>query len=64
MTTQIVPPEPEAATDPEAPSKPSNDKLKFRVTRTEATAIALHVELLKREGKPVPKWMRQIAAAV
>jgi hypothetical protein len=45
-------------------SAPDNDILKFRVTRTEATAIALQVELLKREGKPIPKWMRQIAAAV
>lgn len=48
----------------ETPADSPEPKLKFRVTRTEATAIALEVELLKREGKPVPKWMRQIAAVV
>ncbi len=39
-------------------------KQPFRVSREEAVAVALEVEMRTRKGEPVPSWMRQVAAAI
>lgn len=39
-------------------------KRPFRVSREEAVAVALEVEMRTRKGEPIPSWMRQVAAAI
>ncbi len=51
------------------PQEPPNDPLPqweqppttFTVTREEAVAIILEMEIRKRTGKHIPPWMRKIA---
>ena len=39
-------------------------KQTFRVSREEAVAVALEVEMRTRKGESVPAWMRRVTAAI
>jgi hypothetical protein len=43
---------------------PPGEPKRVRVSREEAVAVALEVEIRERRGQPVPKWMRRVAAAI
>lgn len=50
-------PAPQHASEPEP-------KHTFRVSREEAVAVALEVEMRTRKGEFVPVWMKRVAAAI
>lgn len=46
------------------PADGAKPKQHVRVTREEAVAVALEVEMRTRRGDPVPSWMHQVASAI